>query len=418
MRPLTLSLLLVSGIGALAAAPAGAGSVESYMAANGGCGLLRERLGREIASPQPFGRPMSAWTESDVDELEDIGLSCVAGPPPVMPGSPGARFKQATAAFRRGVVEARRHALVDDGDRDVDERIAESQGRDRSIRDRDSAQNEREYAEVNANQDRQRRQAEAGLRERQAAIRAQQTEFQTQEQRRREQDVASGQETARRTQQMVAERATAGQQAEAQARELVERARSLLSRAKGNATAEIISEIALLRSQIRAIQNQTRGELGSDLFGLDTDLIDASTEIKQQLEAHQRQRQAPAGGGGERSGPGSQPTRVASPVDDLIVSVRPGISEFGGLTVGGLRDCLSKKPGERTVTIREDGHRSRYVIRTENKADVSWAEFVVIASGNQAHIPEVRGYSAEYRNPFNERDWRFAMAMVAGACSS
>ena len=417
MRQLTLPLLLASGIGAFATAPAGAGFIEAYMAANGECGLLRERLSSEIASPQPFGRSMAAWTESDVDELEDIGLLCVSGPPPIMPGSHGARFKQATAAFRRGVVEARRRALVDDEAHKMDERIAESQGRDRFNRDRDTAENERQYAEVNADQDRQKRQAEAGLQERQAAMRAQQTEFQKQEQRRRGQEETSTRESARRTRQMVAERVTAEQHAEERARELIERARTLLSRAKGVATAEIISEIASLRSQIRVIQNQARGELGSELFGLDSDLIDASTEIKQRLEVQQRQRQDLGGDGGEGSGTASQAARAASPVDDLIVSVRPGISEFGGLTVGALRDCLSKKPGERTVTIREDGHRNRYVIRTENKADVSWAEFVVIASGNQAHIPEVRGYSAEYRNPFNERDWRFAMAMVAGACS-
>jgi hypothetical protein len=216
---------------------------------------------------------------------------------------------------------------------------------------------------------------------------------------------------------MVAERAAAEQQTETQARELIERARTLLSRAKGAASTEIVAEIASIRSRIRAIQNQTRGELGSDLFELDTDLIDASNEIKQRLEVQQPQRQAPGGDRGEMSGPGSQAARVASPIDNLMVSVRPGISEFGGLTVGGLRDCLSKKPGERTITIREDGHRNRYVIRTENKADVSWAEFVVIASGNQAHIPEVHGYSAEYKNTFNERDWRFAMAMVVGACA-
>lgn len=87
-------LMLAGGLGIFGAVPAGAGFIEAYVAASGGCKLFREQIGREIAGAQPFGCPFAGWEPRDVNELEAIGLSCVAGLPPIMPGSPGAWFKK------------------------------------------------------------------------------------------------------------------------------------------------------------------------------------------------------------------------------------------------------------------------------------------------------------------------------------
>lgn len=158
----TRPLLLAGGIGIFGAVPAGAGFVEAYVAANGGCGLFREQLGLEIGGPQPFGRPPADWEPRDVIELEAVGLSCVAGPPPIMPGSPGARFKRAVADFRRSVDEARRLGHVADGEREMNERIAASQAQDRARQERDRAEAERSYASVNERRAEEERRAAAG----------------------------------------------------------------------------------------------------------------------------------------------------------------------------------------------------------------------------------------------------------------
>ncbi len=407
-------LLLAASIGIYGTSPAGAGFVEAHVTANGGCRFFGEQLGWEIRGAQPFGRPLASWEPRDVNELEAIGLSCMAGPPPIMPNSPGARFKRAVADFRHAVDEARRLSDAADGERDIHSRTAEFQAQDRARQERDRSEVDDQHSTVTANQEAERRKAEAGIAERRAAMEERRGTFRIWEAERREREADSLRENERRTQQMLAERAATERQAEERARTLIARVRSALPRLKDETSTNTLAEITALRSEIGAIQNRTPGQLGSDLFILDTELMDASIAIQRRQAAQKRREMAQGTAVNERPDAGLEP----SAIDGLPVTVRPGIADFGDLTVGRFRKCLANAPDGRTVTIRQDGHPNRYVIRSESRSDVSWAEFIVVASGGQAHVPEVRGYSAEYRNSFQTQDWRQTMPAIVRACAS